>query len=157
MRGVLKAFEDPTRSVWLFDSFQGLPKPDSDKFPEDRDDSHWVHAYLGVSEEAVRNNFRNYELLDDNVRFVKGWFRDTLPSAPVQQISVLRLDGDMYESTWLALTCLYPKISSGGFAIIDDYGALPNCRAAVEDFRKENNIDEPVNPVDWTGVYWQKR
>jgi Macrocin-O-methyltransferase (TylF). len=75
----------------------------------------------------------------------------------VQQIAVLRLDGDMYESTWLALACLYPKISPGGFAIIDDYGALPNCRAAVEDFRTANNITEPIIPVDWTGVYWQKR
>lgn len=157
MRAVLKAFGDSERSVWLFDSFQGLPKPDSDQFPKDRDDSHWVHNYLGVPEETVRDNFGKYELLDDQVRFVKGWFRDTLPSAPVQQIAVLRLDGDMYESTWLALTCLYPKISPGGFAIIDDYGALPNCRAAVEDFRSANNITEPITPVDWTGVYWQKR
>ena len=85
--------------------------------------------------DTVQANFRRYGLLDDRVKFLPGWFRDTLPVAPVERIAVLRLDGDMYESTHLALTHLYPKLSSGGFLIVDDYGALPNCRRAVEDFR----------------------
>jgi O-methyltransferase len=52
---------------------------------------------------------------------------------------------------------LYPKLGSGGFLIVDDYGALPNCRRAVEDFRHAHGITEPMVTVDWTGVYWRKR
>jgi O-methyltransferase len=114
-------------------------------------------SYLGVSLETVQANFRRYGLLDDRVKFLPGWFRDTLPVAPVERIAVLRLDGDMYESTHLALTHLYPKLASGGFLIVDDYGALPNCRRAVEDFRHAHAITDSMVSVDWTGMYWRKR
>jgi hypothetical protein len=87
---------------------------------------------------------------------VKGWFKDTIPVADIEQISVLRLDGDMYESTWLVLTHFYPKLSQGGFIIVDDYGALPNCRAAVNDFRAKHSITSPIHNIDWTGVLWRK-
>jgi len=90
------------------------------------------------------------------VKFLPGWFRDTLPAAPIERIAVLRLDGDMYESTMLALSTLYPKVSAGGFLIVDDYGALPNCRLAVEDFRTAQGITDPIVTVDWTGAYWRK-
>lgn len=69
------------------------------------------------------------------MRFLPGWFRDTLPTAPVDSLAVMRLDGDMYESTMVALESLYPKLSPGGFAIIDDYGAVAECKLAVEDYR----------------------
>ncbi len=102
MRAVLAATGDESRTAWLFDSFQGLPKPDAASFPKDDGDLLWKHSgYLGVSLEQVEANFRRYELLDERTRFVPGWFRDTIPSAEVDAISVLRLDGDMYESTWL--------------------------------------------------------
>lgn len=157
MRAVLKAFEDRSRTVWLADSFQGLPIPNAAEYPADAGDTHSQFAsYLAVSLDQVKENFRKYELLDDRVRFLPGWFRDTLPSAPMRQIAVLRLDGDMYESTIQALSCLYPKVSPGGFVIIDDYGALPNCRSAVDDFRAHLNIREPLIEIDWTGVYWRK-
>jgi hypothetical protein len=157
MRAVLEAYGDGGRSVWLADSFQGLPPPAPEEYPQDAGDTHAaLTPYLGVSMEAVRANFRRYELLDDRVKFLAGWFRDTLPAAPIDRIAVLRLDGDMYESTHLALTHLYPKVSPGGFVIVDDYGALPNCRLAVEDFRRAMGIVEPIVPVDWTGVFWRK-
>ena len=89
--------------------------------------------------------------------FLAGWFRDTLPAAPIDRIAVLRLDGDMYESTHLALTHLYSKLSRGGFVIVDDYGALPNCRLAVEDFRLAHRIIDPIVKVDWKGVFWRKK
>lgn len=54
-----------------------------------------------------------------------------------------------------ALVNLYPKLSIGGYAIIDDYGAIKACRKAVDDYRKENGIAEEILVVDWTGVYWQ--
>jgi len=157
MRAVLEAHRDAARCVWLADSFQGLPPPSPEEYPQDANDIHsQLTSYLGVSLETVRRNFEQFELLDSRVRFLPGWFRDTLPDAPVQQIAVLRLDGDMYESTHLALSALYPKVSIGGFVIVDDYGALPNCKQAVEDFRAANNITDPTSAVDWTGVYWRR-
>ena len=112
---------------------------------------------LAVPLEQVRSNFARYGLLDDRVRFLVGWFRDTLPEAPVQQLAVLRLDGDLYESTMDALKALYPKLSVGGYLIVDDYGTIPACRRAVEDYRTEYGITESIQPVDWTGVFWQRR
>jgi O-methyltransferase len=155
MRGVLKAYGDAQRRVWVADSFQGLPRPDPQRFPSDAGDRHWTIPDLAASLDEVRDNFARYGLLDHQVQFLPGWFRDTLPTAPIEQLAVLRLDGDMYESTMVALTCLVPKLMPGGYVIIDDYGALPNCRAAVDDYRSEHGIKEPLERIDWTGVYWR--
>lgn len=157
MRAVLKAYGDRHRLVWAVDSFAGLPKPDPARYPEDAEDRLWEsNDYLGVSLEKVRANFARYELLDEQVRFLKGWFKDTLPQAPIQQIAVLRLDGDMYESTMDVLNNLYDKVSDGGYIIVDDYGALKNCKAAIDDFRCARQIYDPLQQVDWTGVYWRR-
>lgn len=156
MRAVLKAYGDVGRMVWVADSFQGLPEPDPGSFPADTGDDHWTHGFLAVSIEEVRANFATYQLLDDRVHFLAGWFRDTLPSAPIERLSLIRLDGDMYESTMVALRALYPKLSVGGYVIVDDYGAIPACRLAVEDFRAENGIVDPIEWIDWTGVYWRR-
>jgi Macrocin-O-methyltransferase (TylF) len=109
-----------------------------------------------VSLEEVKANFAKYGLLDDRVVFLKGWFKDTLPSAPIERLAVLRLDGDMYESTMVALTSLYDKVSSNGFVIIDDYGCIESCRKAVHDFRESRGISEPILDIDGFGVYWRK-
>jgi O-methyltransferase len=156
MRAVLEAYGERTRTVWVADSFEGLPPPDASRFPADRDDRHHELDYLRVSEDDVRETFRRYGLLDDQVRFLKGWFRDTLPSAPIERLAVLRLDGDMYESTMQALDALYPKLSPGGFAIVDDYGAIPACRQATDDYRARHGIGEPLQAIDWTGVFWRR-
>lgn len=151
MRGVLVALGHASRRSWLFDSFQGLPKPSNGG---DIDLTMFT-SYLGVPLSEVRDNFKAFGLLSDNVKFVPGWFNDTLPTSEVERIVLLRLDGDMYESTIIALESLYPKVSAGGFVVIDDYGALPVCRSAVSDFRRAHGIDAPITPVDWTGAYWQ--
>jgi hypothetical protein len=83
--------------------------------------------------EEVKKNFEKYNLLDNNVKFLKGWFKDTLPSAPIESLAILRLDGDLYESTMDGLINLYSKLSKGGFIIIDDWGAFPACKQAVKD------------------------
>lgn len=157
MRGALKALQVTDRVVWAADSFQGLPKPDPEHYPADAGDPHWTFPQLVASLDEVKANFERYGLLDENVRFLRGWFRDTLPSAPIEQIAVLRLDGDMYESTIVALEALYPKLSPGGFAIIDDYDCVPGCKLAVDEYRAANGIDEPLQQIDWTGVFWQRR
>jgi len=156
MRAVLKAYDDTERVVWVADSFQGLPKPDAQHAPADTGDTHFAFDFLAVSVADVKANFARYGLLDDQVRFLVGWFRDTLPSAPIDHLSVLRLDGDMYESTMDALRALYPKLSVGGYIIIDDYGNLSPCKAAVDAYRTEHKITETIERVDWTGVFWQR-
>jgi O-methyltransferase len=156
MRALLKAYGDTTRTVWAADSFQGLPPPDAKRYPPDTGDTLHTIAYLAVSEDEVRRNFARYGLLDEQVRFLPGWFRDTLPAAPIDRLAVLRLDGDLYESTMVALEALYPKLSVGGYAIIDDYGALAACRQAVDDYRGREAITEPLVEIDWTGVFWRR-
>ena len=155
MRAILAAHGIDDRKVYVADSFEGLPKPDVEKFPADKGDIHYTHPYLAVSQEEVETNFRRYGLLDSQVVFLKGWFKDTLPQAPIEKLGVIRLDGDMYGSTIDALTSLYPRLSEGGFVICDDY-ALPGCKRAVEDFRAENGIRGEMKAVDWTGIYWRK-
>jgi O-methyltransferase len=155
MRAVLKAYREQDRLVWLADSFQGLPKPNARKYPADAGDKLWKEALLAVPVEEVKENFRRYGLLDGQVRFLVGWFRDVLPKAPIERLAVLRLDGDMYESTTDALIHLYPKLSLGGYVIIDDY-ALPTCRAAVEDFRARHGVTEPLQPIDQMAKFWQR-
>lgn len=155
MRGVLAAHGDESRRVFLADSFHGLPPPDADAFPQDAGDTLFTKDALRVSQAQVREHFDRYGLLDERVRFIEGWFKDTLPTAPVERIAVLRLDGDMYESTWQALEALYPKVTPGGFVVIDDYGAIPACKAAVHDFRAARGITAPMETIDWTGVAWR--
>ncbi len=156
MRAVLKVYGVKDRLVWVADSFEGLPPPNPQKFPCDAGDNFSSIKELAVSLEQVKANFERYGLLDDQVRFLKGWFRDTLPTAPVEKLAVMRLDGDMYESTMDTFVNLYPKLSSGGYVIVDDYGAVPACRQAVQDYRASHGITETIYAIDWTGVYWQR-
>jgi hypothetical protein len=156
MRAILKARGDTDRLVWVADSFAGLPPPDTARFPCDEGITLHQFPQLAVSLENVRENFRRYGLLDEQVRFLKGWFRDTLPAAPIRRLAVLRLDGDLYESTIQALNALYPKLSPGGYLIVDDYGNVAACREAVHDYRDDRQITEPIERIDWGGAYWRR-
>ena len=110
---------------------------------------------LAVSEDQVRQLFRRLDLLDDRVRFLSGWFAEKLPDAPVDELSVLRLDGDYYESTWVSLEALYPRVRPGGFVIIDDYGALEPARRATNDYRDQHGITTEIVDIDGAGVFWR--
>jgi O-methyltransferase len=157
MRAVLSAYGDKTRRVWLADSFAGVPPPDAEHFAIDKwSQLHRFAPVLAVSESEVRANFQRYGLLDDQVRFLPGWFKDTLHDAPIERIAVLRLDGDLYESTIQALDGLYPRLSPRGFCIIDDYN-LAACRQAVTDYRAEHGITAEIVDIDGSGVYWRKQ
>ncbi|MFJ9520140.1 TylF/MycF/NovP-related O-methyltransferase [Kitasatospora sp. NPDC101801] len=156
MRAVLAAHGVRDRRVWVADSFEGVPVVHSESHPLDREmELHRINGVLKVTREEVAENFARYGLLDDQVRFLEGWFEQTLPSAPIGALAVLRLDGDLYESTTDALTHLYPKLSVGGFVIVDDYNIEP-CRQAVTDFRARHGIREPILPVDTCGVHWRR-
>jgi O-methyltransferase len=147
MRATLDAHGERARTVWVADSFQGFPQADElGLAPVD---------YLAVAEEDVRANFTRLGLAE-GVRYVPGFFADTLPGLAGRTWSLLRLDGDSHEATWTALTALYPGLTVGGYVVIDDYGAVEACKAAVDEFRAVNGIDEPLEHSDWTGARWRR-
>ena len=154
MRAVLAAYGVTDRKVWVADSFRGLPQSSheadlSDGYKFDR-----MHEYA-VPVETVKANFARYGLLDEQVRFLAGWFADTLPDAPIRQLAVVRLDGDLYTSTHDTISALYPKLSPGGFIVVDDY-SFAACAKAVGDYRSEHGITETIVSVDGGAVFWRK-
>jgi hypothetical protein len=180
MRGILKAHGSTDRTVWVADSFEGFPTSEAQGasarsfsspemaavrgyFEGARAASEPAlrtsldHMMRGASLEDVRERFDRYGLLDDQVQFLPGWFRDTLPSAPIERLAVLRLDGDLYDSTYDALDALYPRLSPGGYAIVDDYGWVEECRRAVGDYLDAHGIQVAVQRIDDEAVYWQKQ
>jgi len=159
MKAMLAANNVNDRIVWVADSFEGLPAANVQKYPEDKEFNFLHEAKeLKISLKTVKNNFRKYNLLDNKVKFLKGWFKDTLPKAPIKKLALLRLDGDLYESTMDALVNLYPKLSVGGYIIIDDYGVSTACAKAVHDYRKIHKINNKMITIDSSGaVYWKKK
>lgn len=163
VRALLKALGVTDRRVWVADSFQGLPEPDAEKFPNEAR-AHASKAmatdfnHLAVSRADVEANFARFGMLDEQVRFLEGWFKDTLPTAPIERLAVMRLDGDYYESTMDALTNLYDKLSPGGYVVIDDYGedAWTYCAKAVDEFRRQRGITDELKRVDSKCYYWQR-
>jgi hypothetical protein len=153
MRAVLHAYGVTDRRVIAADTFAGFPEPSSEA-----DATFYLHEFrdFAVPLEAVRAAFARYGLLDDQVVFLQGLFKDTLPRAPVKALAVLRLDGDMYESTRDGLVNLYDKLSSGGTLIVDDYFLFDAQRKAVDEFRAERGIADPIIQIDHYGGYWVK-
>ncbi len=152
MRATLDAFGVEDRTVTVADSFRGFP-PASDRGGDGGDLA--VFDFLAVPLEEVRANFGRFGL-ERGVEFVPGFFADTLPTLAGRRWSMVRLDGDTYEATRLALHTLYAGLSVGGQLIVDDYGALDECREAVDEFRREQGIAEPLEQVDWTCVRWRR-
>lgn len=163
------------RRVFAADSFEGLPRPDAEQFPVDEGDTLHEYDALAVSEEQVRENFARHglagEVAEDGitgrVEFVKGYFSDTLPVLAAElrrtrdtrahsgTLALLRLDGDMYESTWVALDELYPLLAPGGYVVIDD-SEIEGCATAVHDYRLQHGITAEMVAIDGSGVYWRK-
>ena len=154
IRAALDSLGQAQRTVWVADSFQGLPAPD-EAFPEDSGlDLSWLE-YLAVPQEEVRRYFQRLGL-EHGVRFLEGFFEATLPSLAGMTWALVRLDGDTYESTWTGLECLYPGLSLGGFVVIDDYQLIPESRQAVTDYRRRHGIKEPIEMIDITGARWRR-
>lgn len=161
---LMKALLNLRRSqkrLFVADSFRGVPKPDAEKYPadaaEERKEAFYLFDQLAVSLTQVQDNFRRFGVLDDRVYFLEGWFKDTLTTDAITKLALMRLDGDLYESTWDALTNLYPKLQRGGYCIIDDYGGIPACKQAVDDYRRQLGIYEAIIPIDTTGIYWRRQ
>jgi len=150
---VIKAYR-LKRDVWLADSFSGLPLPRHPNITGDTD--LWAaKSYVSVNESDVRKNMEAHGLLDDRIHFCSGFFVDSLPNCHPNQIAVLRMDGDMYESTMDQLFNLYSLVSVGGYVIVDDW-TVSECNRAIKDFWKWHEIIvEPIS-IDKFAVYWKK-
>lgn len=155
MRAVLKAYGITDRRAIAADSFAGLPPP-TEGVVQDAGAEFHTWTDFAVSLEEVKANFARYGLLDEQVVFLQGLFKDTLPTAPVSALAVLRLDGDMYESTRDGIVNLYPKLSRGGTLIADDYFLFEAHRAAVDEYRAAHAITDPIVRIDQWGAYWVK-
>lgn len=140
------------RSVYVCDAFEGLfPKPihECDEWTEKNDFSP-----LSVTIEKVKENFNTFGYLTPNVCFKHGWFSDTLPSI-TEPISVLRIDGDTYQSTMDTLV-LEPQIPSGGYIIMDDWAIESSKKAFLDYFKDRGVTEEDTIPVDTLSRYWKK-
>jgi O-methyltransferase len=151
MRALLRVYGITDRVVWVADSFEGLPAPEDAK--DGWDMSHVQHLKMGL--DRVKSNFARFGLLDDQVRFLQGWFKDTLPTAPIQKIALLRLDGDLYSSTMDSLSNLYSKVSPGGYVIVDDYFSWPSCKRAVDEFMRDKKITADIQGKEIGKAYWR--
>ena len=141
-----------SRNVWLFDSFEGLPKP-SDKDGEEAPAYEgWCHGDLSKVKEVLRK----LRIPESRVHIVKGWFQDTFPSAQIRDIAILHIDADWYESVKLCLEKFYDSVQPGGYIILDDYGDWEGCRIATDEFLKKRALDMKLIQVDYTGFYFQK-
>lgn len=149
MRATLDALGDP-RTVWVADSFAGFPPEDAVK-----ERRYAAIDFLAISLNEVRANFARLGL-EEGVRFVPGFFADTMPGLADERWSLVRLDGDTHDATKTTLEWLYPGLAPGGYLVIDDYGALPECRQAVDDYRAAHGIEDPIEQVDWTCVRWRR-
>lgn len=155
MRAVLRVHGIEDRNVWVADSFEGMPTPNTEKCGADKGYDLSGCEYLRVTLEDVKANFERFGLFDERVKFLKGWFQDTLPNAPIDRLAVLRIDCDLYESTMDVLSSLYARVSKGGYVIIDDYYSWPPCRQAVDDFRRNISVSPKLEEIDGRGVFWQ--
>jgi O-methyltransferase len=151
MRATLDTLRDE-RTVYVADSFQGFPELDAD-------DEHGARLgafeFLSVPEQEVRDSFARLGL-DRGIEIVPGFFEQTLAGLVDRTWAIVRLDADSYDATRLALDCLYPGLAVGGYLVVDDYGSFEGCRRAVDEFRSEHGIEEPIEGIDYTGARWRR-
>ena len=133
------------------------------KATNDKDSDNWSKiSVLKQGKEIVSRNFEEFFLLDNQVHFVEGYFVYSLPCLRNEfinngkKLAVLRADGDMYESSMDIFYNLYDFVSIGGFVIIDGNG-IPECKKAVDEFRKKFDILEPkvVLGGQKIRIYWR--
>jgi len=152
VRATLDSLGDD-RTVWVADSFQGFHAGDGTDSEAERLSAF---DHLAAPLDEVRANFARFGC-DRNVRFVPGFFEDTLAGLADRHWALVRLDADTYEPTRLGLEHLYPGLVSGGHLIVDDYGSFQGCRQAVDQYRAAHAITEPLEAVDSTCVRWRRR
>ncbi len=153
MRGYLAAYDLLDRAVLVADSFAGLPKPSA--VDEGLDLSRDVVPILAIERRRVEELFRAYDLLDERVRFLEGWFAETLrPPILADRAAAARRRPLPRRATPCSPATTASALEV--FVIVDDHGAIPQCARAVADFRAEQGITDALHTIDWTGVHWRK-
>ncbi len=145
------------RSFYLYDTFDGMTFPDSEKdsseavdtytkindgtYSRDYDKWHSKNKWAYAPLDYVKNNINktNYDL--SKINYVVGDVTKTLDETIPTKISLLRLDTDWYSSTKKELDVLYPLVSKNGYIIVDDYYAWKGSREATDEFLKKNIKD----------------
>jgi hypothetical protein len=155
MKAVLDAYGDRKRHVVVADSFTGVPRP-TRPGGDLADEAYRFSDYLGVPRPEVERNLERYGVLDDRIEFVEGLFEQTMPRLAGRRWSVIRLDGDLYESIMPPLEHLYEGLTPGGYVVVDDYVNIPQVRRAVTEFREREQLVEPLRAIDECGIYWRK-
>jgi hypothetical protein len=157
----LLELNDTSRSLYLFDTFEGLPRPggEDEDFAGNKQYNEWTRhrrtdsssdwAYASIEE--VRANFDSIGYPSEKVIFVKGMVQDTLPNNAPDRIALLRLDTDWHQSTVWELKHLYERLSANGVLIIDDYGHLKGQRKAVDEFFAERGEHPLLQRIDYSG------
>jgi O-methyltransferase len=144
MRATLDSLGDG-RTVCVADSFEGFPSTDD----------LGGFDFLAASLDEVRENFARLGC-ERGVEFIPGFFEQTLARMTGRRWALIRLDADTYEPTREALRCLYPRLSMGGYLIVDDYGSFEGARRAVDEFRQEHGLEDPLEHIDSTCVRWRR-
>ena len=158
-----KGFGDVSRDLWLFDTFEGMARPDdADRRigTGEAASELWRRQQSGDGGEAsdwcmasMDDVARNLALTDyptDRIRLIKGKVEETLhdPANIPEQIALLRLDTDWYESTKVEMEVLFDRLKDGGVLILDDYGAFQGAKLAADQFIAENNLPLFLSRID---------
>ena len=148
-------FDSPmNRNIWLFDSFEGLPKPtNKDGAVVSMNPEGW---FIG-NETRVKEFLQKAGMPESRVHIIKGWFQNTFPSVQIRDIALLHIDVDLYESVKMCLEKFYDSVRPGGFVVIDDYGGgWEGCKAAVDWFLEARFLEVDLIHTDIVGCYFQK-
>ncbi|MGQ0683677.1 TylF/MycF/NovP-related O-methyltransferase [Bradyrhizobium sp.] len=150
------------RDLYLFDTYEGLPRPDEVKdvdvwgnraidgwLPRQTGDesSHWAEASL----EEVHANLLSTGYPEARLHLVKGMVERTIPAKAPVAIALLRLDTDWYASTKHEMEQLFPRLARNGILIIDDYGHFEGARQAVDEYIAEHRLPVLLNRIDYSG------
>lgn len=143
--------DQPERKLWLYDTFDKLPMP---RQP--------VDGPAAVGGTQVGNVDDIQKLLDqvglprDRVMFRKGLYKNTVHACPPGKIAILHLDCDWYDSVTDCLRAFYPRVSEGGFVVLDDFGYFEGCREAFYDYCRDFNLRPLLERCGYTQAWWQK-
>jgi O-methyltransferase len=147
--------------LYLYDTYSGMPEPTSydirmtgmqaiGKFEDlkiDKDSSDWCYADI----EDVKNTLSKTSYPQDKIKFIKGKVQDTLKRNSHNQIAILRLDTDWYESTKHEIEVSFPRLLDKGVLIIDDYGTWKGSKKAIDDYFTTHDINTFLHRIDSTG------
>jgi O-methyltransferase len=144
------------RSIWLYDTFEGMTKPgegddeSAKKHWEKMQNADGTNQWCYASLDDVRQNLKRTGYPENMIHLIKGKVEDTIPAKMPEKISLLRLDTDWYVSTQHELQHLFPLIEKGGALLIDDYGAWKGAQKAVDEYFKDKPI-QLISRIDFTG------